>query len=208
MSKDDGKFDSIRRSIRVDLVIAVCALLVSSLATAASWWQTRVIQQQLSAQVWPYLSVGEASDGSVFRLNIANDGLGPAVIRNLSAAVDGKPVGSFTAMMHAILGPHISARRPHGEPLRLDAHSLSPGDVIRAGSSIDALTLKSKHFAPLLLAANARVDITMCYCAILPGTCWFKDTNTTADPKPVSACPELKHDVLHAPEPEVLPKEF
>ncbi len=208
MPTDDGKFASIRRSVRVDLLIAVCALLVSSLATLASWWQTRVIQQQLSAQVWPYLSVGESIDNDVFTLDVTNDGLGPAVIRNLSATVDGKPVGSFTAMMHAILGPHLLARAPHGQAMGLHANSIAPGDVIRAGSSINTLTLKSKRFAPLLLAAYPRVEITMCYCAILPGTCWFKDTNTNADPKPVPSCPELRHDILHANETAVLSNDF
>jgi len=114
------------RNFRIDIVIALCALLVSTLATAASWYQTRVIQQQLSAQVWPYLTVTEDISGDLFSLSIENDGLGPAVIRNLSASVDHRPVGTYVDLMHAILGPNIVRRKPPGEKMAMYQNSLSP----------------------------------------------------------------------------------
>jgi hypothetical protein len=196
------------RNFRVDIVIALCALLVSTLATAASWYQTRVIQQQLSAQVWPYLTVTEDISGDLFSLSIENDGLGPAVIRNLSASVDHRPVGNYLDLMHAILGPNIVRRKPRGEKMAMYQNSLSPGDVLRAGQSLQALGLKSRHFSRLLLAGYHRTDFGMCYCAILPGTCWYKDIASNADPKPVGACPELPHDLLHAGADTALTQDF
>jgi hypothetical protein len=44
------------KGFRIDLIIALCALVVSSLATAAAVWQSHVVAQQLSSQVWPYVA--------------------------------------------------------------------------------------------------------------------------------------------------------
>jgi hypothetical protein len=61
--ESDGARARESRVFRLDLVIAICALIVSALATTASWWQSRIVAQQLSSQVWPYLSVQTSYDG-------------------------------------------------------------------------------------------------------------------------------------------------
>jgi hypothetical protein len=196
---DDG--DDVRqlaRGVRLDLVIAVCALLVSTLATVASWWQTRVIQQQLSAQIWPYLTASETLSGpSSLKVSIENDGLGPAIIRSAVVTVDAHPVNGMIGMLHAIVGPHIFARVPHGEAIGLGMDTGSPGSVIRPGESLNLLNFTNKRFAPAVLAAYERVDFRTCYCAILPGTCWLKDSLSNDDPRPVPVCPEVPGDLLH-----------
>ena len=80
------------RVFRIDILIAVCALLMSTLATAASWWQSRVVATQLSSQVWPYVAIATTTGPNGLELTVSNDGLGPAVIRSLQLAVDGKVV--------------------------------------------------------------------------------------------------------------------
>ena len=189
---------SLARGIRLDALIAVCALLVSSLATAASWWQTRVVQQQLSAQVWPYISISSALDADTIKLSIANDGLGPAILRSASLTFEGRPEPNFIALLHAILGPNVSARRPKGERMGLDLAGLPPGGVLRAGDSITAFALTSKRFAPTFMLAASRISVRTCYCAIVPGTCWQSDSGSQDDPQPVGVCPEIKNDLLHA----------
>jgi hypothetical protein len=156
---------ALARSVRLDLVIAACALLVSSLATAASWWQTRVIQQQLSAQVWPYVSVSAGMNNDVVQFTVENDGLGPAVIRNASISVDGKMQPSFIAVMHAIVGPNMVRRKPRGERIALAISSVSPGSVLRVGDPLVVFSLTSKHFARPFLLGLARADTRICYCA-------------------------------------------
>jgi hypothetical protein len=86
------------KSLRVDVVIAVCALLISTLACMASIFQTRVIADQLSATVWPYVDVTTnivmSPRDTGWSVTIANDGLGPAVLRSVLLTVDGKPMKS------------------------------------------------------------------------------------------------------------------
>lgn len=54
MNGDESR--DLRRGMRLDLVIAVCALIVSAAATAASGWQSRVIvtnPTQAVAMIFP-----------------------------------------------------------------------------------------------------------------------------------------------------------
>ncbi len=197
-AREGERFANLARGVRLDLVIAVCALLVSSLATAASWWQTRVIQQQLSAQVWPYFNVGENVSPNRFSIEFKNDGLGPAVLRSVAIEVDGKPVGGFINMLHALLGPHLRARVRRGEELDLDVTTLSSGDVLRAGEKESVLSITSKRFVPPLFDAFGRVGFRACYCAIVPGACWLTDSRLAEDPRPVTSCPAVDRDLLHS----------
>jgi len=201
MSDDESgrkgsEVSALARGIRLDLVIAVCALLVSSLATAASWWQTRVIQQQLSAQVWPYVSAAVSMNDDVVQITLENDGLGPAVLRNASISIDGKMMPSYVDLLHAILGPHMLRRVPKGEKVSLTISASSPGSVLRVSDPVVVFSLRSKHFAAPFLRGLARGTTRVCYCAIVPDTCWNSDS-TKHDPQPVPSCPEITGDLLH-----------
>ena len=191
--------------VRFELVIAVCALLISTLATVASWWQTqatwqqtRIIDEQLSAQVWPYVGFSEGlAKADTDEFTIENDGLGPAVIRSVTVLVDGRERSSFVDMLHAILGPDILRRKAHGESIGLAEDAASPGFVLRPGDSQKMLTFRSKTFAKRLILAYQRINIRTCYCAIVPERCWQTNTAAPSDPQPVSACREDRRDLLH-----------
>src|ERR1700761_6970879 len=138
--KDDTK--KLARGIRTDLVIALCALLISSVAACASWWQARllvgqteVLQEQLGAQVWPYVSDSEGIDNDTVRIQLRNDGLGPAIMRSFSILVDGKPQTSYIGVLHAMLGDHLVKRSPAGDAIQISIDSGSPGMVIRPGET-------------------------------------------------------------------------
>jgi hypothetical protein len=208
---------SLARGVRLDLVIAVCALLISTLATGASWWQARVmqtqtlvLQDQLGAQVWPYVGVSEDLDGetNTARISVENDGLGPAVLRSMSATVDGVPKAGFIEVLHAILGPNLIARRPHREKMHLDLSNSGVGSVLRPGISTVAFGLTSKTFARAFVRAYPRLSISLCYCAILPGKCWQSVSNSSQDPKPIATCPEKTNDLLHQSPADFLNNEF
>ncbi len=101
------------RSFRADIVIATLALLISGGATISSLYQTKTIANQLSASVWPYLSIeGDGSPDEV-SLSVVNDGLGPALIRSAAMTIDGKRIASYSAALKALAGPVKHAK--HGK---------------------------------------------------------------------------------------------
>jgi hypothetical protein len=202
--REDDSVSRIVRGVRLDLTIAVCALLISTLAAGASWWQARVLQtqtlvlqEQLGAQVWPYVSVTEGINRDTVQITIANDGLGPAILRSLSAFVDGKPQPSFIALLHSVLGEHIVARTPHGQKLGFTLNSAQTGSVIRPGDRSLGFSFTSERFAKTFLQAYRRLTFRICYCAIVPGKCWRSDSGTS-EPARVASCPEIPHDLLHS----------
>jgi hypothetical protein len=192
------------RGVRLDLTIAVCALLISTLAASASWWQarvlarqTQVLEEQLGAQVWPYVSLTEGINDNTVQVAITNDGLGPAILRSVAAFVDGKSVPTYIGVLHAMLGPHLIARAPRGQRLGFTIDTGSPGAVVRPGDRALGFSLTSKRFAPEFLAGYRRMNFRICYCAIVPGKCWLEETASQREPRPVQACSEVPGDLLH-----------
>lgn len=139
MAKDDDNLRNTVRGLRFDLVIAICALLISTLAAGAAWWQarvvaaqTRVLQEQLGAQVWPYVNTSAGFTVDTVQVDITNDGLGPAILRSVVASINGVSEPNFTAIMGALLGPNLLARKPHGEKFGFGMDTAGPGGVLPA----------------------------------------------------------------------------
>jgi hypothetical protein len=179
------------------------ALLISALAATAGWWQTHVIAQQLSAQVWPYVTVSGNFDAGALRLSVDNDGLGPAIVESFVLLVDGKPQRDVIAAMHALVGP-IKRGDAHAA---VDVSSISAGQVLRTNSATVLFRLTNKAVAPqLAIQMSRRLAIRTCYCSIVQN-CWtFKisASNSTERPIAVSRCPEEGSSQLQAPNPSEL----
>ena len=175
------------KMFRLDLVIAVCALFVSSLATTATWWQSRVVAQQLSSQVWPYLSVQTTYDSSSVALTIANEGLGPARVRSIVLLLDGKPRRKLTDVLDAI-APALH-RKLHGQ-----FTDVARGSVIRVGGTITLFRIGDRAVMSALVRNYKRMDLSVCYCPIIPGDCWIVrkrgEDAGDSDPQTVAECPD------------------
>jgi hypothetical protein len=177
----------LRRGIRIDLIIAVCALLMSSLATAASWWQSRVVAEQLSSQVWPYLSISTTYDPQYVALDVVNDGLGPAIVRSVVLTIDGKPYASPAQAFRRVF-------KPERGKASAQMSGLSPGSVIRASGSARLFRITAPWAARQLGAAANRIDLRICYCSLL-GNCWLiSSRQQTSEPRPLAKCPDAGPD--------------
>lgn len=201
----DDRLSRVVRGVRFDLIIALCALVISTLAAGASWWQARVLQaqtrvlaEQLGAQVWPYVGVSENISRDRADISIDNDGLGPAVLRSVTAVTHGRNESSFIDVLHAVLGPNLVARaHAHGERINIGISSGGPGWVLRPAESKVVFTLVSKLYAGPFIEGLQRSSFRICYCAIIPGKCWLSDSTSTSDPRSTQACPEIPNDLLH-----------
>jgi hypothetical protein len=158
---------------------------VSSLATAASWWQSRVVAQQLSSQVWPYLSVQTSYDASSVALTISNEGLGPARVRSVVLSLDGTPRQKLTDVLDVI----APAKRRN---LRGQFTDIERGSVIRVGGTVTLFRIGDRAVMGALLRNYQRMDLAVCYCPIIPGECWMvrkrgRDMGD-GDPQVVAEC--------------------
>ncbi len=189
------------KRFRFDLVVALCALLISGVAAAASAYQTYVIRQQYSATVWPYLTFISSSSETFFSLTVSNDGIGPALIRTAVVSRNGKPIdvqanpSTSPAIFYAILPERNAAEadertaHKHGRT-SVTVSSIVRGDVIPAGQTLQLLRVDGQFITHHIVANMRRFDLQICYCSLL-GSCWIKRLwDPAVEPHAVASCPE------------------
>jgi hypothetical protein len=189
------------RAFRLDFFIAIAALVVSILTTATLVYQTHVIGEQYAATIWPYLSINSSYSPHGQRLDIVNDGVGPALIESAQLSVDGKPVSSWKDYLKALADqPSIRTlyrkseaamllgQRPDG---KISTSSTGPGSTIRPGDKVELLDMEMPAYVPLTALQSHRISFDFCYCS-LNGSCWTHHATpgaTKSEPRiPVSHC--------------------
>ena len=154
-----------RTWLRLDLVIATLALIISAGATVSSIYQTHVIARQLGASVWPYLSITSSLGDSAYSLAVANDGLGPAVVKNATLSVDGEKVANYReAEGRLARGVRV------GKDLIATFSSINETTVVRAGDT-RVLIRASGSAVSQVGDLGKRVSLSLCYCSLLD-ECW------------------------------------
>jgi hypothetical protein len=174
------------KRFRFDLILALCALLISTVAALASVYQTRVIAGQLSATVWPYIGLEHNYTKDGAELGITNYGLGPALIRSAWLQSDGKTYGSWDALTAVYLS---RAKHFSGSQFSLRERSIDGSTVLSAGESKPLITAHGTGNAgSLAVRVVENLDVRICYCSLL-GQCWLVQAKQTAGPEPESSCP-------------------
>ena len=159
-----------RRLATSSNVASTLALAVSIFALAIGAWQTRLMQSQARASVWPHLSIGYTYNSKVdengFVWNVDNNGVGPARIDTVEVALDGRPMKTWKDVLKAL--------GFHGE-LRVSTTSFS-GDVIPPSlnreTAISAIRINEADAAALFKAAVPRFTMDICYCSVYDD-CWI-----------------------------------
>jgi hypothetical protein len=182
------------RRLRLDFVVALCALLISTVAAAATVYQTHVIARQFSATVWPYVSLEATNSPASLELDIRNDGLGPAILRSVTIAWDGKPQPSIEALFAMLRRAHpqttqaIRAALRAGATLRLTTSTPTVGMVIPANSQHTIIRMDGAVLVRRFQPEMHRFGLAICYCS-LTGSCWSQSfANRAAEPRSVRAC--------------------
>ena len=182
---------STEKALRLDFFVAIVALVISTIAAGASVYQTVAIHEQLSAQIWPYLDIGTTQDPAFYEIDLANDGLGPALIERVKIAYDGKVMNRD---LSTVMAPEAKLLRAKAKSATERAKvqsataTLSSGDVLPAGHVRRLLRVAPGEFARFALAEQNKTSIEICYCSLLQ-QCWIMDsTKTGQQPAAVSNC--------------------
>jgi hypothetical protein len=171
---------------KLDLWIALGALVVSALTATAALYQSKVFSDQLSATVWPYLSfdstwtagTGKAPTSS-FELMLENDGAGPAIVEGAQLLLDGKPVPSFEGLVN----PLAFTLRHFGSSSYSTA-SIEPGLVIRSGDHALVVRISGRNLDKLR-AVFPRVSLRVYYCSLL-NRCWVGKLHSATLPEEIT----------------------
>lgn len=182
------------KRFRLDFVIAIGALLISTVAAVATVYQTRVIASEFSATVWPYVSFDTTNSPALLELDIRNDGLGPAIVRSVKLTWDGKPQPSLEALIATVTAGHkrglagIRAAMRAGEHLKLTTSTPTAGLVIPANGQHTAIRMEGAALVRYFQPSLGRFGLSLCYCS-LTGSCWTQSyRNHAAEPSSVRSC--------------------
>lgn len=174
--RSEDSANATRRSASFSNLTSVIALAVSIFALAIGAWQTRLMQRQAHAGVWPYLAQGYTytnnTDRDSYVVTVDNNGVGPARVESVVVAVDGRPMKRWKDVMTA-LGVD--------DNINFATTSLN-GDVIPPSlnreTTIAAVRIHDSNAAAIFRHATERIAIDICYCSVYDD-CWISHWQQT-----------------------------
>jgi hypothetical protein len=164
-----------------DALAALIAASIGILALLVSGYTAYVQRQQVRAQVWPYLLVGNYDPEQT--IGVLNKGVGPAIIRSIQVWVDGKPRRDWKHVLGAL-----------GLPTGGVTISTISGNVISAGERVAALRIADEAaYRALRGALGSRANMEICFCSTLD-ECWLysdREPGRRSTQTVVDRCPRV-----------------
>ena len=174
-----------------DMLAAMAAIVISVVSLVVALRGEKTQHGLLSANAWPYLELSKDELSAEDKLDVENEGVGPAKIYSFEVFYQGQPVESERDLLKRCCGYTPSVDGPVG-------YGSVDGNVLRPGEHILSLYVKPK--APdeetfrRFTAAMKDLTFRGCYCSILD-ECWVSDLQSLQQ-TPVASCPVAKHQFV------------
>ena len=168
-SEDQTRDNSRRWTSTLAQFGSIIALSVSFLAFAIGAYQTRLMENQARASVWPFLAIGylynDAGANAGFTWQIDNNGVGPARIESVTVTFDDQPVRHWNEVLKKLL--------PQGEVFvsinGVNGNVLPPNT--NRETTIEAIKITQPEQAKIFYEARNRFKMDICYCSVYD-ECW------------------------------------
>jgi hypothetical protein len=123
-----------------DKIVSFSAILISLATMGVYIYQTHLIQKQQHASVMPYLTIGYSHHNeNHFSVEIVNNGLGPALVEEVSVYYEGKKYKNCD------LGVFFYNYNPQKDSLNFSNSSMMSGMLIPAGKTIINIEAYNKN---------------------------------------------------------------
>jgi len=178
---------------RLNLIMAICAILISAASFYATYLQAESAEKQVKAMTLPLIQFGHGNwDGTdkVKRISFSlnNAGVGPAIIKSILISYNGSTYHSFNKFYESCCLPKLEGNDAKNKVEALTSplvNSIIPGQTPLRFISID----KSKNddvFWNNLNNERWKMTLRVCYCSML-GECYITEKNGIVDE--VESCP-------------------
>ena len=168
---------------------ALLALGISALALGVGVYQTRLMQTQARASVWPYVTSGfhysAHGESQGFELHLENNGVGPAIVQSTVIRLDGQAVKHWDDVIATLMASHKGESADAGLS---GLHGIVIPPSTNRETDIAAIRTSDAALAEALYNARGRLSVDICYCSIYDD-CWVSHW-LERKPDPVSACHE------------------
>jgi len=176
---------------KLNFIIAVCAILISSASFYATYLQADAANKQVKAMTLPLLQFSTGNWNSDLKkkqltFTLKNAGLGAAIIKNINFIYKNKKYYSLTKYLHACCEQGISLLSEHKREIENEESLITSKlvDTILAGQqSNEFLMLNSTQLTkPLWLSLNDerwKTKLEVCYCSLLDDCYITKENGVT-----------------------------
>jgi hypothetical protein len=169
----------------VAVALSMLALGTSAYQSMLMRDQTKLMQVQSRASVWPSVSIGENDTHTptedMFAWRVDNNGVGPAKIESVVVNLDGKPYGNWQTLS-AVLAP--------GHPFHAAQSSVNglvlPPSLNRE-TTVEMVKLSDPVLARAFHDAQSRFKIEICYCSVYDD-CWIANINDRGERPMIDRC--------------------
>lgn len=183
---------------RFDIIISICAMLVSMGTFATFLYQTKIIQEDSKASVYPHLEIVRKynNEKEPFIIYVKNVGIGPAFLKKMEIRYKGKTYSSDDVNLSGSCLP-FSFLRQILPPDKLPYVGNGPilPIVIPAGESEMFIRLndKDEKSIPMMVEIFDNTKIKVCYSSV------YKDYWTVEKYKQPIECKNCENQDLFKP---------
>ncbi|WP_163936344.1 hypothetical protein [Paraferrimonas sp. SM1919] len=180
-----GKGRSFLAADRLNLLIALCAILISLASFYATYMQASAAEKQVKAMTFPLMgfthsNYDEAAKKPAIAFTIKNSGSGPAIIHSAKLIYDGKPYNEVGNFMVACCNAEYKAYQSLFDKFNSTTISIEEGATLT--SVINNIVLPAQQdrvFFKLYDHQNShdlwlkvnnerwKLDVEFCYCTLL-----------------------------------------
>lgn len=160
---EDNQNGNIKK-IKPELLIALIAVLISFSTLFVYLYQSSIMKTQQKMSVWPHVTFGPSWSSDHLTIDLINKGVGPAIIKNVSIAIDNNQIDGIHEIMNFV---------PDTLKSEYIYSSTWPGQVIMSGEKIQLFQNRNPPTIKYLLELmnEEKLKITICYCSIYQD-CW------------------------------------
>ncbi len=168
------------------MIAALAAVAIGVAAIVVAVIQVRIMREEQHASVWPRLVIGSGyTPGKNIVFVVHNAGIGPALVKSVTASVDGRPVRDWSEAFQSLIGE----RGWSGS-----MSSVQRGLILSAGQEVTAFRLVNAPFIDRLFKEMHRLRFDVCYCSVYD-RCWvLSGQEDVPEPTPVRTCTRSKHE--------------
>lgn len=182
--------------LRFETVGSIAAIVVGVAALFVSWNQTRVMQAQQHAAVWPILTIdqGMRTEGKdlIFEFSIVNAGVGPAILHTADLRNAGTVLNSWEDVK--ALRPETMTAQSRGFGSSIRGRALAAGGQFTPRGYAWSGLEEWGELAKQLEATYSNTSLKVCYCSVFD-KCWTVSSASDAPAKPVAVCPSQTTEI-------------
>lgn len=158
----------------IGLWIGIMAIVINIITVSVYMYQAHIMQTQQHASAWPYLEWLPSFNEETYYIEISNNGIGPAIIKNVDLNLDGKHYASIDSLFVQLTGTIHYPRFT----------STVQNRVLPAGKSIRAIQINSPKWAEYVFMELRKheLKLSICYESIY-GDAWTSEGRKVVESK-------------------------